>query len=364
MASLRLAVLPDFAEEGWPSMDLCAEMLLAHLPDDSISARSLHPPFRRTSAWLPLPRKTAANADRALNRFVHFPRFLKRRRGEFDLFHVVDHTYAQLVHVLPPGRAGVYCHDLDAIRCLIEPARDPRPRWFRALAWRILTGLQKAAVVFHSTHVLRAEIEHHGLVDPARLVHAPYGVCPEFRPEGPGRNAPPNLLHVGSNVPRKRIDVLLHTVADVRQRFQDARLIKVGGPFTLEQQAIVDRRGLGRAITRREGIGREEMAALYRSASVVLLPSDAEGFGLPVIEALACGAPVLASDLPVLREVGGEAVTYLPPGDVDAWVEGVCRALERPQDLPDRSLRFKQAGQFSWANHARIIRDAYRRLVS
>src|SRR5262245_26897924 len=123
MASMRLAVLADFAEEGWPSMDLCAEMLLAHLPDDSSSAQLLRPPFRRAFARLPLPRKAAANADRALNRFVRFPRFLKRRRDEFDLFHVVDHTYAQLVHALPPGRAGVFCHDLDAFRCLIEPDR-------------------------------------------------------------------------------------------------------------------------------------------------------------------------------------------------------------------------------------------------
>ena len=71
--------------------------------------------------------------------------------GDFDLFHVVDHTYAQLVHALPADRTGVYCHDLDAFRCLLEPAADPRPRWFRALARRILTGMQKAAVVFHNS---------------------------------------------------------------------------------------------------------------------------------------------------------------------------------------------------------------------
>ena len=74
----------------------------------------------------------AFNADRLLNRFVHFPRYARRAVPRFGLFHVADHTYAQLVHALPAGRTGVYCHDLDAFRCLLDPAADPRPRWFRA----------------------------------------------------------------------------------------------------------------------------------------------------------------------------------------------------------------------------------------
>jgi glycosyltransferase involved in cell wall biosynthesis len=361
---LRIAVLADFAEEGWPSMDLCAEMLLAHLPDKSVSGSLLRPPFRRLATRLPLPRRTALNADRLLNRFRHFSRFAQKHAGEFDLFHVVDHTYAQLVHALPPGRAGVYCHDLDAFRCLIEPKRDPRPRWFRTLARRILTGLQQATVVFHSTHVVRAEIERHGLVDPARLVHAPYGVCPEFTPDGPpAKEAGPFLLHIGTNSPRKRIDLLLRTLAGVRREFPAIRLVKVGERFRPEQQSLIAELDLESAVIRRENLSRDEIAELCRSAAAVLLPSEAEGFGLPLIEALACGAPVLASDLPVLREVGGDAVTYLPPGDVNAWVAGVSGALADPHHLPPRSTWLARAGQFSWAEHARIIRDAYPRLA-
>jgi glycosyltransferase involved in cell wall biosynthesis len=360
----RLAVLADFTEEGWPSMYLCAEMLLAHLPDKTVSANLLRPPFRRLATRLPLPRRKALNADRLLNRFRHFPRFAKKHAGEFDVFHIADHTYAQLVHVLPAARTGVYCHDLDAFRCLIEPKRDPRPSWFRELARRVLTGLQKAAVVFHSTHVVRAEIERHGLVDSARLVRAPYGVCPEFAPDGPAAKEPsPFLLHVGSNSPRKRIDLLLRTLAGVLREFPAVRLVKVGEPFPPEQQALIAELDIQSAVVGRENLGRDEIASLYRSAAAVLLPSDAEGFGLPVIEALACGAAVFASDLPVLREVGGDAATYLPPGDVEAWVAGVSRALSDSHHLPPRSTRLKRAAHFSWVEHARVIRDAYRRLA-
>jgi len=343
-------------------MDLCAEMLLAHLP----GASAFRPHFRRALTRLPLvPHRLALNADRLLNRYWRYPRFLRRLGIEFDFFHVVDHTYAQLVHTLPPGRTGVYCHDLDAFRCLLEPKRDPRPRWFRALARRVLTGMQKAAVVFHSTHAVRAEIECHGLVDTARLVHAPYGVCPEFTTDGPAATElAPFLLHVGSNAPRKRVDVVLQTLAGVRRDFPAARLVKIGGPFSPEQQVVIDKHRLDDVIVHRENLSRAESAALYRAAAAVLLPSDSEGFGLPVVEALACGAPVLASDVPALREVGGDAAVYLPPGDVNAWVAGAFRALARPEELPPRAVRLERAAHFSWATHACIIRDAYRRLAA
>ncbi|MHB1559258.1 MAG: glycosyltransferase family protein, partial [Isosphaeraceae bacterium] len=240
----RIAVLADFPEEGWPSMDLCGDMLLDHLPRTGpfgLEAVRQCPPFRRLATRLPAVggRQATFNADRVINRFIHFPRSARRAARQFDLFHVVDHTYAQLVHALPAGRTGVYCHDLDAFRCLFDQGAHPRPRWFRALARRILTGLQKAAVVFHSTEAVEAEIRRAGLVDPDRLIHAPYGVAAEFTSEAaPPEIAPPWLtgldgrpwvLHVGSCDPRKRIDVLLDVVAAVRETIPDLRLVKVGG---------------------------------------------------------------------------------------------------------------------------------------
>src|SRR5205807_5412854 len=173
------------------------------------------PPFRRRFTRLPLfgRRRAAFNADRLLNRHFVYPAWLHRRRYDFDAFHVVDHSYAQLVHALPPDRTGVYLHDLDAFRSLLEREREPRPRWFRLMQRRVLTGLQKAALVFYSTQAVREQVQRHGLLDSARLVHAPYGVCAEFTPDGPdsGPSLPaeidgrPFLLHVGSCNPRKRI---------------------------------------------------------------------------------------------------------------------------------------------------------------
>jgi glycosyltransferase involved in cell wall biosynthesis len=82
-----------------------------------------------------------------------------------------------------------------------------------------------------------------------------------------------------------------------------------------------------------------------------------------LIEALACGGVVAASDLPVLREVGGPAAVYCPVGDVATWAQAVGRLLAEPGSAPARPFRLAQASRFSWANHARIIVEAYRRLL-
>jgi glycosyltransferase involved in cell wall biosynthesis len=379
-------VLCDFPEEGWHSMDLCGEMLLRELHELRHGFQGLHlgqgvraervcPPFRRCCGRLPVlgRRRTAFNADRLLNRFWTFPRHLRARLGDFDLFHVCDHSYAHLAHALPAGQTGVYCHDLDAFRCLFVP-QPRRPFWFKALARRILHGLQRAARVFVSTREVYRQLEAFQLVDPSRVVLAPYGISPEFCPRPAAEAADPAfpvefqgvpyLLHVGSCIPRKRMDVLLDVFAGVRRRHADLRLVKVGGPWQPEQLDRMRQLGITGAVTQRTGLDRRTVAALYRRAALTLLPSEAEGFGLPVLEALACGTAVVASDLPAIREVGSEAVTYCPVGDVPCWVETVDGILSGTFSPPHRSARLARAEQFSWRSHAATILAAYERLLA
>src|SRR5262249_25093797 len=179
---------------------------------------------------------------------------------------------------------------------------------------------------------------------PEELLHVvPIAVHPAYSPEPDptadtesarllGPRIGPELLHVGSTIPRKRIDILLQVFARVRQSHPTTRLIRVGGPFTPEQSRQAEALGVLSAIVILPFLDRGVLAAVYRRASLVLLPSDAEGFGLPLLEALACGTPVLASDLPALREVGGDAVRYAPTGDTSAWIDAVRTILEEPKD--------------------------------
>jgi glycosyltransferase involved in cell wall biosynthesis len=96
----------------------------------------------------------------------------------------------------------------------------------------------------------------------------------------------------------------------------------------------------------------------------VLVPSEAEGFGLPVIEALACGAPVVASTLPVLREVGDTACLYCAVGDVTGWAETLDALLSGRYLPPPRALRLERARRFTWQAHARTVLEAYQQRLS
>jgi glycosyltransferase involved in cell wall biosynthesis len=111
-------------------------------------------------------------------------------------------------------------------------------------------------------------------------------------------------------------------------------------------------------------LSRAELASLYRQASLVLLTSEAEGFGLPAIEALGCGAIVLASDIPAFREVAGDAAEYLPLDDISAWIDAVHRLLTDPALAPALPQRRQQAQRYSWPAHAQIIAETYLRLAA
>jgi glycosyltransferase involved in cell wall biosynthesis len=366
---LCLASVRDFRAEGWASMDLCADQLLTHLAP-GIDVEDVAPEFHRVFGWFPAPRGIALNADRLLNRHFFLPNIIRRIASRHDFVHIVDHSYAHLVLSVPPGRAGVYCHDLDAFRCLLEPDSEPRPRWFRQLAQRTMEGLGQAAVVFHSTVEVRDRILRHKLVDAASLVHAPYGVAAEFTSEPaapmdlPIPTGAAYLLHVGSNIPRKRLDVVLDVFAAVRLLFPELRLVQVGGPWPANLAERIEQLGVGSAVIQLRGLNRLQLAELYRGAAIVLITSEAEGFGLPVIESLACGTAVVASDIPVLREVGGAVVDYCAVGDVRAWTEMVVRVIGDSMSCDRKNERIERAGCYSWNEHARIIGNSYVRLAA
>ena len=163
-------------------------------------------------------------------------------------------------------------------------------------------------------------------------------------------------------MPRKRLDVLLDIFAEVRRSLPALKLVQVGPPWSPQRQQQLDRLGIKQVVVKLTDISRPQLAELYRRASAVLVPSEAEGFGLPVIEALACGAAVVASDIPVLREVGGPAATYCPVGGIAEWQTAVLALLRDPQSFPPRAERLAWAARYTWVEHARVIAEAYRAL--
>lgn len=386
MRRLRVGVVCVPAEEGWYSMDLVAEMLLEQLDrhhHHEIDAERVRPPMVRRFSHIPrLGRSRAAlSGDRLLNRFWYYPRRMRRMANHFDLFHLIEHSYGQLVREIPPDRTVITCHDLDTFRSVLEPERDPRPGWYRAMAGRQMVGICTAARVVCVSHTVADELRGFGLVPPERIRVVPNGIDPTCSPLpdaaadakavellGDVPEEAVELLHVGSTVPRKRIDILLHVFAAVREELPRARLVRVGGQFTRAQQQLVEKLGLANAIEVLPFLDRATLAAVYRRAALVLQTSDAEGFGLPVAEAMACGTPVVASNLPVFREVGGDAATYSPVADVTAWSGTVLALLAERQAQPEawaarRRASAEHGGSFSWSENARSMVAIYRELL-
>jgi glycosyltransferase involved in cell wall biosynthesis len=141
--------------------------------------------------------------------------------------------------------------------------------------------------------------------------------------------------------------------------------MRAGACMTPEQRQLARDLKIENAVFELPTLTREVLAAVYRRAELLLHTADAEGFGLPLIEAMACGSPVVASDLPVLREVGGTAATYCPVAEVSAWKDTVVRLLgESTQRSSSWELRRRQAvaraGLFSWAESAQQTARIYK----
>ena len=377
-------------------MDLVGEMLCAELKarhSAALEVTRIQPAFvRRLSRaagdrgarmlfnpvrFNPVP----FNIDRALSRFFDYPRALRRLRGDFDIFHIVDHSYAHLVHELAGARTVVTCHDLDAFRCLLTSGAERRSLPLRMMARRTLAGMRNAMRVCCDSVATRDALVANALVSPGRLVVVPNGVHPACSPRpdeaadaaaahllGPADPGVAEVLHVGSTIRRRRIDVLLRTLAAARAQFPNLRLVKAGGALTTDQRRLAQTLGLEASIVTMPFLEPAVLAALYRRAALVLMPSEAEGFGLPLIEAMACATPVLASDIAVLREVGAEAAVYCAVADVPAWSAALAAMLREKAEYPARwaerrAAAVRQASRFSWATYADRCAALYREIA-
>jgi glycosyltransferase involved in cell wall biosynthesis len=383
---LRVAIIADYLEEGWPSMDLVADMLFDRLQREhaaTIAPSLVRPTMRRRAGRLPGAWRTTwvRGVDRLANRLWDYPRIASGLADRFDLFHIVDHSYAQLVHRLPAARTIVTCHDLDTFRSVLDPAFEPRSAVFRAMTRHILDGLLAAGHVACDSYATRDALVAKTAIATARTTVVPNGPHPSCTPEAEPsadidaarllglRGQFVDLLHVGSTIARKRIDVLLRIFDSLRGAHRQLRLVRVGGPFTAPQQALVRELGLAEAVIVLPTLDRSTLAAVYRRCALLLMPSEREGFGLPVLEALACGTPVVASDVAALREVGGYAVAYCPLNDIEAWHLTVTRLLdERSQQLAQWTLRreagIRRAAAFSWSRYASDVAAIYARMAA
>lgn len=168
------------------------------------------------------------------------------------------------------------------------------------------------------------------------------------------------VLFLGNRGGYKDFPLMLEAFAELAPRQSGTSLLAVGGgSFTEDERALISRWGLGNRVIQ-TAASDEELPGIYGGAEVFVFPSRYEGFGLPALEAMACGTPTVLAESSSLPEIGGDAALYFPPGDSSALATQLDRLLLDPEMRRDLSIRgVARARQFTWRRTARDTAHGY-----
>jgi glycosyltransferase involved in cell wall biosynthesis len=290
------------------------------------------------------------------------------RRAGFDLFHGTNFD----VPLWKQGRSVVTIHDLSA---LLHPDTH-RSRLVRRARLRLPLVVRFANMIITPTESVRREVCQRFKLKPARVraihsaartsfVPVPFAETAELRQRL--RVEDDFLLFVGTLEPRKNLLTLLKAFAQiVGQSELRPQLVIAGGAGWLmdEMFTFIRKSGITERLRFTGYLSDEELRGLYSSCKVFIYPSVYEGFGLPPLEAMACGAPVIAGRIPSLQEVLGSTARLVEPLDVEALAGSIVELLkDENQRRALGAAGLKHAAQFSWEQTARQTLDVYRQLL-
>lgn len=300
---------------------------------------------------------------------LRLPLYVELFTGKLDLFHSPD-------FVLPPVRRArtiVTVHDLSFLR-YPECAARGLVEYLSAVVPR---SLQRADLILADSAWTRQDLIEMLRIPAEKIVVVPAGVGPEYHPISDQAaltavreryNLPRRfILHVGTLEPRKNLIRLMEALRAIAAREPELCLVLVGGKGWLYEDifASVERLGLTGKVVFPGYIAEADLPAVYNLAAVLAYPSLYEGFGIPPLEAMACGVPVVSSNSSSLPEVVGDAAVLVDPADSAALAAALLRTLsdsQLRQTLRARGLA--RAAAFSWPAAAEKLLDAYNICVS
>ncbi len=348
---MRICLFRAFPDPFRKSMEIYASQLLRHvrplLPDTEMIMDYLPPNVRLQPGWA-----------RLWDQYIRYQRLCKAPLA--DVNHVVDYGFGHLLYSLQPEKSVVTFHD-----AIVFKLPDVSRRTRFAVRYSLRAVRRAARVITDSENSKRDFLE---LVDyPAdrvRVVHL--GIDPAFRPLTDTdairkRYKLPDhfILHVGHTLPYMNIEGTLRALEHL-----DVPLVKIGGDFSSEQNTLIDQLRLRSRIQHLGRISLADLPAVYNSASALLYIPLYAGFGLPPLEAMACGTPVICSNRGSLPEIVGDAAIVVNPDDAKSAADAVSKLIadtKLRESYRERGLLNTQ--RFSWEKTARETLAIYREVA-
>ena len=315
---------------------------------------------------LPLPRPVLYDSWHLLGR----PglRGLARRRGALDLVH------APSVAVPPKGGYRLVVTVHDAAPLLFPETFPRRGRWFHRRG--IAAAARRADLVITVSRAAADELAEHTDIPAERVRVVPNGVDLTEASDDDvaasrvafGLGERPYVLWLGSLEPRKNVGVLVEAFVRWAATADVPHQLVLAGPagWVEDRQAVLaPGRRLGDRVRTIGRVGDDHLRGLYRGADVFTLPSRHEGFGIPVLEAMAQSTPVIASDIPALRELAGGAATLVAPDDPDAWVNALDYLVHERARHDDLAAAGRERAElYSWERCATETVAVYREALA